>query len=116
MSSGDAWAPGTSLVLTRRKFVKSGARLYPRSRRRGVFWGMAVTLAVCFGLAGCSSQPAKSAKAGAPPPAVPVGVATVKQDNFNVYLTGLGSVTAFNTVSLKTRIDGQIMQVNFREG
>jgi multidrug efflux system membrane fusion protein len=69
-------------------------------------------------LAGCSSSLSKSkgAKAGGPPPAIPVGVATVKQGDFDVYLTGLGSVQAFNTVSLKTRIDGQIMQVNFREG
>lgn len=67
-------------------------------------------------LAGCTSQTAKSARASTPPPAIPVGVATVKQGNFDVYLTGLGSVQAFNTVSLKTRIDGQIMQVNFREG
>ena len=75
-----------------------------------------LTLAICAVLAGCSSKQAKSAKASGPPPAVPVGVATVKQGDFNVYLTGLGSVQAFNTVSLKTRIDGQIMQVNFREG
>jgi membrane fusion protein, multidrug efflux system len=40
----------------------------------------------------------------------------VQQGNFNVYLNGLGSVQAFFTVSLKTRIDGQIMQVNFKEG
>ncbi len=80
------------------------------------FWGLGLTLAVCAALAGCSSQQTKSAKASGPPPAVPVGVATVQQGNFNVYLTGLGSVQAFNTVSLKTRIDGQIMQVNFREG
>jgi len=80
------------------------------------FWGLGLTLAICAVLAGCSSQQAKSAKASGPPPAVPVGVATVQQSNFNVYLTGLGSVQAFNTVSLKTRIDGQIMQVNFQEG
>jgi len=78
--------------------------------------GLGLTLAICAALAGCSSQRAKSAKASGPPPAVPVGVATVKQGDFNVYLTGLGSVEAFYTVSLKTRIDGQIMQVNFREG
>ena len=80
------------------------------------FWGLGLMLAICAVLAGCSSQQAKSAKASGPPPAVPVGVATVQQSNFNVYLTGLGSVQAFNTVSLKTRIDGQIMQVNFQEG
>lgn len=71
---------------------------------------------MCAWLAGCSSQSAKSAKASAPLPPVPVGIAAVKQGDFDVYLTGLGTVQAFNTVSLKTRIDGQIMQVNFREG
>ncbi len=84
--------------------------------KTGAFWGLGLTLAVCAALAGCSSQQAKSAKAGGPPPAVPVGVDTVQQGNFNVYLTGLGSVDAFYTVSLKTRIDGQIMEVKFREG
>ncbi len=84
--------------------------------KTGAFWGLGLTLAVCAALAGCSSQQAKNAKAGGPPPAVPVGVDTVQQGNFNVYLTGLGSVDAFYTVSLKTRIDGQIMEVKFREG
>ena len=49
-------------------------------------------------------------------PPVPVGVASVQERDFPVYLTGLGSVQAFNTVALKTRIDGQITQVNFLEG
>jgi membrane fusion protein, multidrug efflux system len=80
------------------------------------FWGLGLILAICAALAGCSSQQAKNAKASTPPPTIPVGVAIVKQGDFNVYLNGLGSVEAFNTVSLKTRIDGQIMQVNFREG
>jgi multidrug efflux system membrane fusion protein len=80
------------------------------------FWGLGLILAICAALAGCSSPQAKNAKASTPPSAIPVGVAIVKQGDFNVYLNGLGSVEAFNTVSLKTRIDGQIMQVNFREG
>jgi len=33
-----------------------------------------------------------------------------------VFLTGLGSVTAFNTANIKSRVDGQIMRVNFKEG
>ncbi len=86
-------------------------------KRQGILvLTLGLTLAICAALAGCSSQQAKSAKAGGPPPAVPVGVAAVKQGDFNVYLNGLGSVEAFYTVSLKTRIDGQIMQVNFNEG
>ena len=77
--------------------------------------GLGLAWLLCGALAGCS-RGQKNAKASGPPPAVPVGVATVKQRDFPVFLTGLGSVTAFNTVSLKTRIDGQITQVNFQEG
>ena len=98
----------------------TGACPRQRARVRKTFWGaslaLALALAICALLSGCSSQSAKSAKANAPPPPIPVGVAAAKQGDFNVYLTGLGTVQAFYTVSLKTRIDGQIMQVNFREG
>ena len=80
-----------------------------------VIHGLGIALLVCAALAGCSREQ-KNAKASGPPPAVPVGVATVQQRDFPVYLTGLGSVQAFNTVDLKSRIDGQIMQVNFQEG
>ncbi len=92
--------------------VRSGGR----KTLRGVGLGLGLALVICAVLAGCGSQSAKNAKASAPPPAIPVGVATVKQGGFDVYLNGLGSVQAYYTVSLKTRIDGQIMQVNFREG
>ena len=74
-----------------------------------------IAILICSVIAGCSRAD-KNAKASAPPPAVPVGVATVQQRDFPVYLTGLGSVQAFNTVALKSRIDGQIMKVNFQEG
>jgi membrane fusion protein, multidrug efflux system len=81
---------------------------------RGIH-GLGIALLICAALAGCSREQ-KNAKASGPPPAIPVGVATVQQRDFPVYLTGLGSVLAFNTVALKSRIDGQIMQVNFQEG
>src|SRR5271169_4641515 len=82
---------------------------------RGIHGLGIALLLMCAALAGCSREQ-KNAKASGPPPAVPVGVATVQERDFPVYLTGLGSVLAFNTVSLKTRIDGQITQVNFQEG
>ena len=47
---------------------------------------------------------------------VPVSVATAERRDMPYYLTGLGSVTAYYTVSVKSRVDGQLMQVNFREG
>src|SRR5579872_3114588 len=47
---------------------------------------------------------------------IPVAVGKVTKRNFPVFLTGLGSVTAYNTVTIQTRVDGQIMQVLFQEG
>ncbi len=50
------------------------------------------------------------------PHSIPVGAATARQGDLPVYLQGLGTVTAFNTVIVKTRIDGQLTAVNFKEG
>jgi multidrug efflux system membrane fusion protein len=47
---------------------------------------------------------------------VPVAVAPVQQRDVPVYLEGLGNVQAFYTVTIHSRVDGQLMQVNFREG
>ena len=48
--------------------------------------------------------------------AVPVTVTSAALEDMPVYLTGLGSVTAFNTVNVRSRVDGQLIQVNVREG
>ena len=58
---------------------------------------------------------AASGKAAAPAP-VPVTVATVKQADFPVYLDGLGTVMPFNTVAIKTQVDGQIVKMAVKEG
>lgn len=47
---------------------------------------------------------------------IPVGAAAAREGDMPVYLQGLGTVTAFNTVTVKTRIDGQLTSVNFKEG
>ncbi len=46
----------------------------------------------------------------------PVIVETAVKKNVPVYLSGLGNVAAFYTVVVKSRVDGQLMSVNFREG
>jgi membrane fusion protein, multidrug efflux system len=50
------------------------------------------------------------------PPSVPVTIATVEKADFPSYLFGLGSVQAFNTVVVRTRVDGQIDKIAFQEG
>src|SRR5712672_2594363 len=48
--------------------------------------------------------------------AVPVKIAPVEKADFPVYLTGLGTVQGFNTVVVRTRVDGQINKIAFQEG
>jgi multidrug efflux system membrane fusion protein len=74
--------------------------------------------ALCAFFSGCSSgADSKQQKAqAAAPRSVSVATAQVQRQDVPVYLTGLGAVTAFNTANIKSRVDGQIMKVNVREG
>src|ERR1700760_2140973 len=61
-------------------------------------------------------QAAAAAGAKKAAPAVQVSIAPVQKADFPVYLTGLGTVQGFNTVLVRTRVDGQIDKVAFKEG
>src|SRR5579863_3166419 len=63
------------------------------------------------GALGPSAQATAAAR-----PGVPVSATEVKRGDLNRYLTAIGTVTAFNTVTVKTRVDGQIVNVAFKEG
>jgi len=58
-------------------------------------------------------------QAAAPRPAaipVPVSATPVQRRDVPIYLTGLGTVQAYNSVLVKSRVDGQIVKINFSEG
>jgi multidrug efflux system membrane fusion protein len=54
--------------------------------------------------------------APAPPPAVPIVAGAVAQHDVPIYLSGVGTVIAYNTDIVRAQIQGQITSINFTEG
>lgn len=48
--------------------------------------------------------------------AQPVKASQVKQGNLDIVVSALGTVTAYNTATVKPRVDGQLVKINFRDG
>lgn len=83
-----------------------------RSRR-----ALAILLAAVFIPLGWWLLGSRDDRGGMPAqPPIPVRVATVLQDDMEVYLTGLGTVTPLNTVTVRSRVDGELVKVAFTEG
>src|SRR5580700_11430152 len=64
-----------------------------------------------FALLAKSKSPAAS-----PVPPVPIVAGTVTQHDVPIYLTGVGTVIAYNTVIVRSQIQGQLVSINFTEG
>ena len=60
--------------------------------------------------------PAAAASAEAPRPAVPVTVGKAVKRDLQTYLEGLGTVQAYNTVTIRAQIDGQLTKLAVKEG
>jgi len=96
-----------------------------RPRKRGWVWFLVLVIAAGGGFYYYRSRPPFESKAapttgprgagggGAP---VSVGVAAALKEDVPYYLSGLGTVTAFNTVTVKSRVDGELQKVYFKEG
>ncbi len=100
---------------------EGGAEFNPAGllRNRG-FWIAALCVLAVILYVWISGIRARAAAARAAATAahqtVPVAATSTKQGDLNLYVTAIGTVTAFNTVTVKTRVDGQIVQIPFKEG
>ena len=94
-----------------REQLGAGPLLVRRRAAAGV-----LLLAMAFFVA-CTGSSDKSSTARAnTPQTIPVTVATVQRQDLPIYLNGLGSVEAYYTVNVKSRVDGQLVDIKFREG
>jgi multidrug efflux system membrane fusion protein len=93
------------------------ARAASGARRRTVSIAIAVLILGGLGYLGWSyfrqSQTASQAR---PTPPVPVLAATPRVEDVPVYLDGVGTVRALNTVTVRAQVDGKLTAVNFKEG
>lgn len=98
-----------------------GLNLQPPKRHR---WGVWIVILLLLGgaawyfrgVAKTQAEKSSGSRKGAGMQAAPVVVATAWKGNLPVYFTGLGTVTAYYTVTIHTHLDGEIMQVYFKEG
>jgi membrane fusion protein, multidrug efflux system len=97
-----------------------------RQAPRGSRWWLWLLVLIVLGYAGWRMFGRSSADPQAQTPAagrgrmalseVPVVLATAKQGDIGVYVSALGTVTPVNTVTVTSRVQGQIMEIHYREG
>jgi len=106
--------------------VEAPREVRPKTRNRWWPWVLVVCIAGAavwlFPRVTKSADTAPAAPKGGPGGGraaarqVPVVAAAARRGDMPVYLNGLGSVTAFNTVTVKSRVDGELTRVAFTEG
>jgi len=103
-----------------RPLLTAGSAAPIRRPRRWLWVAVAAAIAVAAWLAlrgsGRRESAASAAAARTAARTIPVAAVPATAGSLAVYLNGLGTVTALNTVTVRTRVDGQLVDVAFREG
>ena len=96
-------------------------RIFTRQHKRWLIGLLALILVVAAiyllrARSGDAQSGSTSRRSATRPQEIPVVTAVTKTGDMKVYLNGLGSVVPYNTITVKSRVDGQLIKVLFQEG
>jgi membrane fusion protein, multidrug efflux system len=115
----DSDGPTTGKANASRYMQDADVRTWPeKAMQRWRLWLVVLAVAIIgiYYLSGRSSTDSAAVPTAASHPIVPVAAVPAKLGDLNQYVTAIGTVTPYNTVTVKSRVDGQLMKVNFTEG
>jgi membrane fusion protein, multidrug efflux system len=125
----DDWTHGAKTEAPDETFLRGGTafrddkgklpdvKAKPRSRLRLIFLlGIAVLLGLGIYRVATALRAPKEPNADQQTAPQPVGVATIKTGDIKIVVTALGTVTPLATVTVKTQVNGQLLEVGFKEG
>ncbi len=99
--------------------TKESEDSHQRPRRRPWIFAALILLAVGAVILLHRRQPKEElarGKSGAASPMLMISTATAQKGDIGVYVSALGVVTPVSTVAVKSRVDGQLVKVNYQEG
>jgi membrane fusion protein, multidrug efflux system len=85
-------------------------------RRKRIIQTVLLAVVLAGGAGFALLEKSKSPAVSPVPPPVPIVAGTVTQHDVPIYLTGVGTVIAYNTVVVRSQIQGQLVSINFTEG
>src|SRR5579863_4668510 len=89
-------------------------RLFSHIRRTSLLQSLqALGILLALVVTGCQRE---ATRAAGPPPAVPVTVAKVAQKDLPLAIRSIGNVQSYQSVSIKSMVNAQIMAVHFKQG
>ena len=115
----DSDGPTTGKPNAARYMQDAEVRTWPeKAMQRWRLWLVVLAVAIIgiYYFSGRNSTDSAAVPAAMAHPSVPVAAVPAKLGDLNQYISAIGTVTPYNTVTVKSRVDGQLMKVNFTEG
>jgi len=115
----DSDGPTTGKPNAARYMQDAEVRTWPeKAMQRWRLWLVVLAVAIIgiYYFSGRNSTDSAPVPPAMAHPSVPVAAVPAKLGDLNQYISAIGTVTPYNTVTVKSRVDGQLMKVNFTEG